>query len=308
MAVGVPAPVSDGRVLVLGASSQIGLFALPRLAALGLRVTAVARSRPPAWYPDLPQVSWLWGEGQAAADNDATRLLVTGPLGLVRGWLPALPRLQRVVAFSTTSVESKAGSPDPAERRQVEQIAGEERFLADACARLGLGACILRPTLVYGCGMDRNLSTIARWIERRGIVPVVRGATGLRQPVHADDLAGTAVTALMGSGEGRFNLCGGTTLAYRDMVERIFVALGRRPRLLELPAPLLAAALTLARVVPAYRELRPAMVRRQRQDLVFDDQPARELWSHRPRPFRPAAQDFQPPPGALLRDMANPAG
>ena len=295
------------RVTVLGASSQIGLFALPYLVARGMQVAAISRGGPPPNYPAIPGLHWLRPED--AGDSPAGRadsLLSTGPLELARTWLKTAPGIRRLVAFSTSSLASKVGSPDPRERETMRRIAEEETALRAACRDNDVSLCVLRPTLVYGCGLDRNVSLIARLIETWGFFPVVRGATGLRQPVHAEDLARAAVEALCTGCDaaGPLVLCGGSTLPYRQMVEAVFTALQRRPRLPELPPGLLAATVRLAGLWPSLRELNPEMVRRQRIDLVFDDAQARQVLGHRPRPFQPGRDDFRLPAPERLRRIA----
>ena len=56
---------------------------------------------------------------------------------------------------------------------------------------------ILRPTLIYGYGQDKNVSEIARFVRRFGFFPLIGKAQGLRQPVHADDVAEACKAALL---------------------------------------------------------------------------------------------------------------
>jgi nucleoside-diphosphate-sugar epimerase len=212
------------------------------------------------------------------------------------------------VAFSTTSIASKVDSPDLRERETINAIVTQEAALRDSCSSLGSELCLLRPTLVYGCGMDQNISLLARWIKRFGFVPISRSAQGLRQPVHVADLAQTAVSAMLCSASAGLvsAVCGGSTLTYRAMVERIFDGLSRPRRIIALPAPLLAAAAGVGRTIPALRSINSEMIRRQSRDLVFDDQPAREKLAHQPRRFSPGSSDFRRPDHARLRRMALP--
>jgi hypothetical protein len=78
----------------------------------------------------------------------------------------------------------------------VDGFGGAEEDLATKCARLGIAWTIFRPTLIYGCASDKNVTTIANFVRRFGFFPAVGRATGKRQPVHADDLAQACVTAI----------------------------------------------------------------------------------------------------------------
>ena len=136
--------------------------------------------------------------------------------------------------------------------------------------------------------------------------PVAGSASGLRQPVHADDLAAAAVAALtvIDRLPAELFLSGATTLTYREMLRRIAGAHGRKLRVLPMPLALLSGLLSLLRWLPGMREIKPEMLRRQNVDLVFDDAPARELLGYRPRAFRPRDEDFRRPEEQVLLHLA----
>jgi hypothetical protein len=122
-------------------------------------------------------------------------------------------------------------------------------------------------------------------------------APGLRQPVHAQDLAVLAVKAL--SADQAPDLvsaaCGGSTLTYRKMVIEIAGCLdGVRP--MSIPAAILQFAAALASAIPAYRGINSEMVRRQAVDLVFDDSLLRTELDYESRAFRLSPEDFDIPP------------
>jgi hypothetical protein len=71
-----------------------------------------------------------------------------------------------------------------------------------------------------------------------------------------------------------YNISGGETLAYRDMVIRVFVALDLPPRLLSVPLFVFRVAITLLRCLPRYRHWSVAMAERMNRDLVFEDSEA----------------------------------
>ena len=59
MAAGLNQALSTRAVLLTGASSQIGVFVIPRLVHAGFRVFALSRKGKPAGYPALEQVEWM---------------------------------------------------------------------------------------------------------------------------------------------------------------------------------------------------------------------------------------------------------
>lgn len=281
-----------GSVLVTGATSQIGVFLLPRLCEAGYRVTAVSRRPPPS---DRSGVVWrrgdLSGSGEWAPEQECAALVHLAGLSLLPRHIDRLADrgVRRILAFSSTSRLTKERSRDERERAVALGLAEAEEELQSRCASRGIDWTLLRPTMIYGAGIDRNISFIARSLRRRPWFPLVGGGRGRRQPVHADDLAAACVAAIFNPRTyGRiYALPGGEVLTYRAMVERIGAAVGVRPRFLPLPLLGLRAVLAIARWLPGARHLGPEMAYRMTQDLVFDASAAFSDFGYRPRRFSP---------------------
>jgi nucleoside-diphosphate-sugar epimerase len=299
--------VNGSRVIVLGATGQIGIFAIPRLLAAGFEVVAVSRRAKPGWYPEFKRVQWARPEDvHPGAAGVGDMLLSAGPITIATRLVDQCPRLSRAVVFSTSSVFSKLESNDRGEKRHMQQLVMDEARLSSLCESREITLSLYRPTLVYGCGMDGNVSWLARWIRRFGFIPVAGRAEGLRQPVHADDLAQAAVATLASESPLALDvpLCGGSTLSFREMVARIFHALDRPERIVSLPGGLFRALARIGRLHPRLRNVRPEMIRRVSRDLVFDDTTPRTVLGYDPRPFAPGPADFELPDEARLRALA----
>lgn len=279
--------------LLLGAGSQLTPFLSQRLVEQGFAGVCVSRTCP----PELPAIaaSFQWrrvdlADTPAWPPMPGTVVISLVPLWLLPPHLPALAAsgIKQLVAFSSTSVFAKAGSPDPAERSLALKLAAAEKAVASVCEDMDVPWTILRPTLIYGSGRDQNVSAVARFIRHFGCFPVAYPADGLRQPVHAEDLAQAAVAAIdtPQAYSRAFDLPGGETLTYKAMIERIFDSMGRPPRLLPLPTSLLRAAMPLVRDRLPYR-YSPALFLRMNQDLAFDGGPAYQVLGYTPRPFSP---------------------
>ncbi len=282
--------------LVFGASGQIGMPLLDRLRDDGWRVHAVSRD-PRAEQPGL---IWWSGElpGFALPAQQADVIFSCGPLDLFTQWYArsgvAAPR---VIAFGSTSIEVKRGSADAEERDLVARLREAERTLFETAAARGAAVTVLRPTLVYGSARDRNLSRIVQVAQRFGRIVLPRDATGLRQPVHAHDLADAAFRCIdIAASFGRtYALPGGETLSYRDMVARVLAALQPPPRLHEVPSPVFNLVLALAHASGFALDFNEAAVARMRSDLVFDPADAQRDFGYAPRNFRPVASMFPSP-------------
>jgi len=277
--------------LVFGGSGQIGEALLARLPAAGWRVCAVSRTP----RPSTDEVQWRVGDFQGIAGVPAQvdAIVSAGPLdGFAQWYVRGDVAAPRVLAFGSTSLETKQASGDAYERDLAARLQAGERGVFDTAGARGAAATLLRPTLVYGAGRDQTLARIAAMARRSGFFVLPRGATGLRQPVHVDDLAAAVLAALDAPAtHGRaYALPGGETLPYREMVARTLAALRSPARLLEVPAPLFGAALRAARLAGRMRGLTDAAVARMREDLVFDAGPAARDFGYAPRAFLPDAR------------------
>ena len=284
------------HALVFGATGQIGEPLIDRLEAAGWRVIAVSRQA----QRDRPGLHWLEGslpKFEAPLPRDVEAIFSCGPLDAFAQWYErASIECPRVIAFGSTSIDVKRGSSDPAERDVAERLREGERRVFDRAAAVGAQATLLRPTLVYGAGRDHTLTRIATLAQRWGRFVLPRHATGLRQPVHVDDLAQAAFAACDAPAAGgkAYALPGGERIAYRDMVERVLAVLQPRPPLHEVPGAMFSLALLGARKMGRIGGFGDAAVARMRSDLVFDLAPAQRDFGYAPRAFQPTAAMFMP--------------
>ena len=281
------------HALLFGGSGAIGTALLPRLLAAGYAVDALSRQA----HMDAPGLRWRRGDFAQlpALPAGADVLLSCGPLDLFADWFAhSTLHCGRVVAIGSTSVHVKQTSVDAAERDVARRLRDAEALLFATGNARGVSVTVLRPTLVYGSGRDANLSKLAQLALRHGRLLLPRTACGLRQPVHVDDvaLAALAAASATATGAAAYDVPGGETLPYRDMVQRVLACLSPSPRLHLLPAPLFGMILTIAHWRGIARELTPAVLQRMQNDLVFDAQPARRDLNYAPRLFLPAADMF----------------
>ena len=279
-----------GPVAVLGAGNLIAGCLLPRLAARGVEATAVAR-RDVALPPGV-------GFARVDFESDTPWTVAPGaavvsvlPLALLAASLDRLVGARSIVAIGSTSLHSKADSDDPRDRATARKLGRAEAALAEWCGRHGVAWTVLRPTLVYDGYADRNVARMIRLVRRARVLPIARPSSGLRQPIHIDDVAKAVMGALdEPRAAGRaFDIAGGEVLTYRGMAERVFESQGLKPRFVVLPVPLLRAAFGLAARAGILREtgFGSAVFARMNQDLVFDVAEGLEVLGYAPRGFRP---------------------
>lgn len=279
---------SGKTILITGASGQIGVNVVALALARGAQVIAVVHTTPLGFtHPLLTLLSADLAAPVATAFPPADILIHTPPIWLLPEALPAIlaAGIRRAVVFSSASVFGKRDSLNASEQAVVDSLARAEQRVSAIAAKEGLALTLLRPTMTYGMGLDINIARMARMIRRFHVVPIYNPASGLRQPVHARDLAEAALAAWDNPttfGKA-YNLGGGDRLSYREMVQRLFLHLGKTPRLL--PLPLLPQSLDLLnRLFPALH-VNGEIARRMNRDLIADNAPAARDFGYRPRAF-----------------------
>jgi nucleoside-diphosphate-sugar epimerase len=287
----LPAPGLARKALVTGATGVVGHYLLCRLEAAGFEVHAPTRSQAPPRGP--AGIHWRTldianGLGDWSLP-DVPYAIHLAPLPLLPAMLPELADrgVRRLIAFGSTSRFTKGESSNWKEKRLASRLAGAEEALARSCPALGIAWTVFRPTLIYGGGRDRNISAIARFIRRFGFFPVVGEGRGRRQPVHAEDLAGACLLALEcpSTYQRAYNLSGGSTLSYTDMVRAIFRGLNRRERILHPPLAVFRILLRCGSLLPGYSYLTADMADRMNKDLCFEAAEAVHDFGYSPRPF-----------------------
>lgn len=207
----------------------------------------------------------------AGNPGDPALWISFGPIWLLAPFIEQLSReqperlagLRGLIACSSSSVITKRFAANRFDRELVVHLSGAEDLLFGICSSLQVPCHILQPTLIYGqVGSygDRNLSKLLQLLRCLPCLPLP-AETGLRQPIHASQLAAVALhiaERLRGSvGDPclpeRIPLGGDTTFSYASMLRALQQAQpaddpARRCRLLPIPNRLffsLAAPLLL---------------------------------------------------------------
>ncbi len=274
--------------MLLGAGNLIARYLMPRLLAAGYDTVAVARRAVPV--PSEIRVETVeFGRDESWAAPAGAAVVSVLPLAVLASLLPRLAGARCIVAVGSTSLFSKAGSDDPKEQATARKLDRAEAVIMARCAEDGTPATILRPTLVYDGMDDRNVARMIRVVRRYRVLPIARPSHGLRQPIHADDVAKAILGAIDNpDAAGRaFNIAGGEVLTYRAMAERVFRSQGLPPRFIVLPVSWLRRAFGLAARAGVVREtgFGSAVFERMNQDLVFDNAEGLVVLDYRPRRF-----------------------
>lgn len=282
--------VPTRRAIVTGATSLIGDFLLPALVRTGFEVHAISRKPPiPKTHRHIVWHKQDIGTGGLAETYGADVLIHLAPLWTLP---PLVDRLagggiKRILAFSSTSLFTKENSGSEQERQMVANLKKAEENLQSFCTERNIDWTIFRPTMVYSLGRDKNVTTIARFIKRFRFFPLVGTGDGLRQPVHAEDLALACLDTIDNpkTFNKSYNLSGGEVLTYRDMVNRISTHLGTQCKIIHIPLPLMRFGLGWLSNLPGYQKVTPDAANRINLDMCFDHHDATSDINFTPRRF-----------------------
>ena len=270
---------------VFGASGQVGRAVLDRCREHRIPVLAFSRE---TGHADEEWIQWRQARlpDVVPAMPRVAATLSLGPLDLFSHWLErARPDgIGKIVALGSMSAISKRDSALPAERDLARRLRESEERLARACTALGLGWTVFRPTLIYGAGVDRNVSAVMRAAARWHVMPLPR-ARGLRQPLHVADLADAVLASLNNAASDGcvLPIGGGERLDVATMFRRMRAALP----VATLPLPLPATVSRMARMLSARMPL-AAKLARFEDDLVANNDMVEQMLGVQPRAFTPA--------------------
>lgn len=278
----------ERQIGILGASSLVGHRLLQQLTNHNKVVNAFSRRSIPA---DQTSITWhqITTDTTVHQPKKIPLWICVAPIWVLPEYFNWLLEygIQRIVVLSSTSRFTKSTSSDFAELALAQRLADSEESLQAWAMAHQIEWIILRPTLIYGYGKDKNISEIARFIIRFGFFPLLGAANGLRQPIHVEDVSTACITALYASHliDQAYNIAGDETLSYRDMVKRIFLALGQKPRFITVPRCFFQLAVKGLRSLPRYRHWTTAMADRMNQDLIFNCSDAIQDLNFFSRPF-----------------------
>jgi uncharacterized protein YbjT (DUF2867 family) len=268
-------------VTVLGGTGFIGRRLVERLVARGVPVRIVARHA-----QDDGGAARRMERVAGSIENSSTReRAVDGASAVVNlvgttaarselhfyslhrdspGKLAAAARLAGVTRF--VHVSAMGVGPDSPSLADRSKAAGE-----NAVREAFPDAIVVRPSLVYGPG-DHFFTKFAQLARGAPAIPLIGGGGTRFQPMHVEDVAEAVARMLEEPGmAGRaFELGGSEIFTFRELVETVCRAVGRRPWLVTVPFPLAEAAAIATQWLP-HAPLTVDQVRLLKTDKVIRD-------------------------------------
>jgi uncharacterized protein YbjT (DUF2867 family) len=292
------ASTSPLTVAVIGATGFVGSHLVPHLVGQGHLVRAVSRSgrRLPGWGEQVQPLAGNveTGEGIGAA--------LTGADALVH--LVAIPRESGGRTFARVNVDGVARVLQAARSAGVPRIVHvsvlgvtDDRELAYLCSRWqserlvrdsGLAWTILRPSLLFGVGdgFFKLVKVTLTWWSP-GVVAMPGDGQARFQPLFVDDLAyGIGCCLDDPVHRGQIHELGGPAyVTYRQIVDEVMRATGKRRLKLNLPLPLMSGiTLVTDRLLPIFPVTQDQIRSLSRPNFTTLDS-FEHAFGVRPRPF-----------------------
>ena len=184
--------------------------------------------------------------------------------------------VERLVMVSSTSAHSRF------EFRSAPRLTNEALLLES-----GLRWTVVRPSMIYGSQLDHNMHKLLRFLDRFPIFPLFGSGENLWQPVYYEDLASGLYAALMkpGTESQTYDLPGARPLTYLDLVRAAAGSLGKRVRIVRIPAEPVRRGLLAAERLRLPLPVSSEQVLRLREDKAYPYGKAREELGYAPRTF-----------------------
>lgn len=148
---------------------------------------------------------------------------------------------KHIIAVSSSSVYSKIYSSSADHRSYLPFAIGELK-LHEIFDHLDphVHLCILRPTMIWGYGADKNISNIINFINSTGFYPLCRNGEGMRSPIHFDELATVIIYVLRKSLKGTYFVRTTNQLRFIQILEAVMALTRKRHPFLLRVSPAIA--------------------------------------------------------------------
>ena len=309
---------ADVRVLVTGATGFTGSVLVRRLVEQGCQVRAIARHMADVSALKDLGIEWFRGNVYDSAvvksavagvqyifhaatayrvsglpEDEHRRVHETSTQLLAEAALQQ-PDFKRFVHISTVGVHGHVENPPANEQTpfnpgdMYQKTKAEAELWLHAFAReKQLPYSVIRPAAIYGPG-DRRLLKIFK-LAIKPVFILLGYGKGLYHLIHVEDLVtGMVLAAMHPAAQGEAFICGNPAAVTQEQIGRTVCAtLGKRCRILRLPAWPFFFAADLCELVCKPLKLAPPLYRRRvaffTKDRSFDTSKIRERLGFQPR-------------------------
>ncbi len=272
------------KVLVSGGTSLVGgsfLRLLREDLSGGYQVRCLVRST--SHIGRLGGVELIYGDARDAASVEKAlegmdAFVHIAGIEYTPQVLEAMNRtgVERLVIVSSTSAHSRF------EFRSAPKLEMEAQI-----RRSSLKWTVVRPSMIYGSELDRNIHKLLRFLDRSPIFPMFGSGENLWQPVYYEDLAQGVVAAFeREEAVGQiYDLPGAQALSYIELVRVAARALGRSPRIVSIPAWPVHRMLEVVETARIPLPIKSEQVLRLSEDKAYPYEKAKKELGYFPRTF-----------------------
>lgn len=159
----------------------------------------------------------------------------------------------------------------------------------------GINCTILRPTMIYGSSLDRNMFRLIGFLSKHKVFPLFGDGSNLMQPVHAKDLGNAYYEVLIRpeiTMNKEYDLSGGKPIQYIDIIRCIRKALNSNIKLVKIPMGFSIFAAKLYNfLLGKHAIITVEQVLRMQEDKAFDHEAAARDFGYHPVNFEDGIQE-----------------
>jgi nucleoside-diphosphate-sugar epimerase len=218
-----------------------------------------------------------------AAMSDVDSVLHLAPRDQLKNILDecVVNHIQRIFYVNSTGIYSKFKSSSNIDIQNEEMLKNS-----------GLIYTIIRPTMIYGNNQDGNMHILIKIMSKTPFFPIIGKGDGLMHPIYAGDLAKFLVSILLNEEKTRFqdyNVAGRYPLRYKDILQKMANALGKKVYFIHIPYRLALIAGKIGDRISS-RLINYEKILRLNEDKNFDYSKAKQELAFEPTSFEEGIQ------------------
>jgi uncharacterized protein YbjT (DUF2867 family) len=263
-------------VLVIGATSQVGVVLLDKLLGQGYKVRCLVRKCSNIDRINHKNIELAYGDA-----NDKNSLIkaldgvdyVVHIAGIWRAQTlldacSGITAIKKLIFIGSTSRFKKLDSIDDEEKLLALKMSGAEH----AIMKSGLNTVILRPTMIYGIDRDKNILQIINFMKKFSFYPVMGTGCALKHPVYVGDVAAAICSCITKDNvTGKdYVIAGKSPVAYKNMLKLIKDSMNQNILLIPIPTFLGYIAVFMYKLVKPKTYINYAMIKRIGEDMTYD--------------------------------------
>lgn len=192
-------------------------------------------------------------------------------------------KIKKAVFVGSTSRFQKIGSEDNKELNLVSRMIEAEKIIDDSKQN----TIIMRPTMLYGIDKDKNVLKLIKIMDKFHVFPVIGEGSGMKQPVHVDDVADAVISAMYKENltKKSYNLPGKSPIEYNDMLKEIRKNLNKPILIFHIPIWFAKFGFSVYKKINPSTIVNIAMVNRVNKSFTFDYEDAKRDFGYSPMNF-----------------------